>query len=69
MYYKKKFHLKDPNAATPNKGKKGKREKGGKEDEKDGVSPDATPTTAQEQMAAMRESGNMMSLPPTVCYK
>ncbi|XP_059160536.1 eukaryotic translation initiation factor 5-like [Physella acuta] len=55
----------DPNAATPNKGKKGKREKGGKEDEKDGVSPDATPTTAQEQMAAMRESGNMMSLPPT----
>ncbi|CAL1536946.1 unnamed protein product [Lymnaea stagnalis] len=59
----------DPNAATPSKGKRGKKEKGCKkdEDEKDGTSPEATPTTAQEQMAAMRESGNMMNLlPPTV---
>ncbi|BFZ07108.1 hypothetical protein BsWGS_10147 [Bradybaena similaris] len=56
-------------AATPSKGKRSKREKGGKKDddekEKDRASPEATPATAQEQMAAMRESGNMISLVPT----
>jgi len=59
----------DPNAVTPSKGKKGKKEKGGKKDEdgtdKDRASPESTPTpsTAQEQMAAMRESGKCMNLP------
>lgn len=58
-------------AATPtSKGKRSKRDKGGKKDddekEKDRASPEATPATAQEQMAAMRESGNMISLVPTV---
>uniref|UniRef100_A0A0B7B9X6 Eukaryotic translation initiation factor 5 n=1 Tax=Arion vulgaris TaxID=1028688 RepID=A0A0B7B9X6_9EUPU len=56
-------------APTPGKGKKSKREKGGKKDddekEKDRASPENTPTTAQEQMAAMRESGHMMNLPPS----
>ncbi|XP_055879053.1 eukaryotic translation initiation factor 5-like [Biomphalaria glabrata] len=56
----------DPNAAaTPVKGKKGKKERGSKKDEEDGASPDATPSTAQEQIAAIRESGKSMNLPPT----
>lgn len=56
-------------APTPGKGKKSKREKGGKkeDDEKDRTSPETTPIAGQEQMAAMRESGLMMSLPPSVC--
>ncbi|GFO35249.1 eukaryotic translation initiation factor 5 [Plakobranchus ocellatus] len=56
----------DPNAVTPSKGKKGKKEKGAKkeDEEKDGAtSPEVQVTSAQEQMAAMRESGNMMDLP------
>ncbi|GFR68496.1 eukaryotic translation initiation factor, partial [Elysia marginata] len=56
----------DPNAATPSKGKKGKKEKGGKkeDDEKDGAtSPEVQVTSAQEQMAAMRESGKLLDLP------
>ncbi|KAK3792334.1 hypothetical protein RRG08_046643 [Elysia crispata] len=56
----------DPNAATPSKGKKGKKEKGGKkeDEEKDGAtSPEVKVTSAQEQMAAMRESGKLLDLP------
>jgi len=58
----------DPNTVTPSKGKKeGKKGKSGKKDdkgvEKDRTSPENTPTTAQEQMAAMRESGKCMDLP------
>ena len=58
--------FKDPNAATPSKGKKGKKEKGGKkeDEEKDGAtSPEVKVTSAQEQMAAMRESGKLLDLP------
>ncbi|BFZ11699.1 hypothetical protein BsWGS_14738 [Bradybaena similaris] len=53
-------------AATPSKGKKGKKEKGKKEDEekeKDRGSPESTPTTGQEQMADLRESGRLISVP------
>ncbi|XP_005093775.1 eukaryotic translation initiation factor 5 [Aplysia californica] len=57
----------DPNAMTPSKGKKGKKEKGAKKEEenseKDRASPESTPSTAQEQMAAMRESGKCLNLP------
>ncbi|CAG5127375.1 unnamed protein product [Candidula unifasciata] len=53
-------------AATPSKGKKSKREKGKKEDEekeKERGSPESTPTSGQEQMADLRESGHMISVP------
>jgi len=57
----------DPTAVTPSKEKKGKKEKSTKKDkdgtEKDRASPETTPTTAQEQMAAMRESGKTIALP------
>jgi len=57
----------DPNAAsTPSKGKKGKKDKGKKDDaEKENASsPDGNnKSTAQEQMAQMRETGKVMNLP------
>lgn len=58
----------DPNqVATPSKGKKGKKDKGKKEDNSEGRgSPEGTPnnaTTEQERMAKMRETGKCMDLP------
>lgn len=61
----------DPNATTPSKGKKHdeKKRKSKKDDEeekKDRSSPEAHnnhTSTAQEQMAAMRESGTAMDIP------
>merc|ERR1712098_811151 len=57
----------DPNSAsTPSKGKKGKKDKGKKDDaEKENASsPDGNnKSTAQEQMAQMRETGKVMNLP------
>uniref|UniRef100_A0A0B7BCW0 Eukaryotic translation initiation factor 5 n=1 Tax=Arion vulgaris TaxID=1028688 RepID=A0A0B7BCW0_9EUPU len=59
----------DPAAVTAilNKGKRSKKEKGKKEDEKekDHTSSESTPTSGQDKMAVLRESGNMMTLLPS----
>lgn len=52
-------------AVAPSRDKRSKREKSGDTDV-DMAIPVTTPTSGQEQMAAVRKSGHMMSLPPSI---